>query len=126
MLIEDLSQITLLAEAIELFEKEDKESTQNIQQLAAKLPAFPGTELKKEVDVLIKSSADLLKQFANKAKPWALDRGYRTQIFDLMLDNPEKIAKNLIRKYTSAYKADGFVFNLRDVLKDIDLELKKA
>lgn len=123
MLLEDLSKIALLTEAIELFEKEDRESTQNIQQLAAKLPAFPGTELKKEVDALIKTSADLLKAFANKAKPWAADRGYRTQIFDLMLDNPEKIAKNLIRKYTSAYKADGFTFNLRDILKDINLDL---
>lgn len=123
MLLESLSQIAILSEATEIFEKEDKESAQNIQRMAAKLPAFPGTELKKEVDSLIKTSAGLLKAFASKAKPWAQERGYRTQIFDLMLDNPEKVAKNLIKKYTSSYKADGFKFTLNDILKDINLDL---
>ena len=124
MLLENLKP-TLLIEAAELFEREEIAGAQQIQQAASKLPAFPGTELKRQIEDLIGSSAQLLKDFARKAKPWAADRGYKTEIFDLMLDNPEKVAKHLIKKYTSSYKADGMAFNIRDILKDISLDLSK-
>ena len=124
MLLENLKP-TLLSEAIDLFEREDTTGAKQIQQAASKLPAFPGTELKQQIEDLISSSAQLLKNFAQKAKPWAAERGYKTEIFDLMLDSPEKVAKHLIRKYTSAYKADGMAFNIRDILKDISLDLGK-
>ena len=124
MFLEELKPNSLLEEAITVFEKEEQASAQSIQKMASALPAFPGTQLRKEIDELIKSSSNLLKDFAKKAKPFAQERGYRTQIFDTILNNPEKVAKTLIKKYASAYKADGFAFNLRDVLKDIDLELK--
>lgn len=123
MFLEELKPDLLIEEAMVLFEKEEP-TAQSIQHMVSQLPKFPGTQLKKEIDALVKSSAALLKDFAKKAKPFAQERGYRTQIFDVILDNPEKVAKNLIRKYASAYKADGFAFNLRDVLKDIDLNLK--
>ena len=124
MFLEELKPNSLLEEAITVFEKEEQASAQSIQKMASVLPAFPGTQLRNEIDGLIKSSSNLLKDFAKKAKPFAQERGYRTQIFDTILNNPEKVAKTLIKKYASAYKADGFAFNLRDVLKDIDLELK--
>lgn len=124
MFLEELKPNSLLEEAITVFEKEEQASAQSIQKMASVLPAFPGTQLRKEIDELIKSSSNLLKDFAKKAKPFAQERGYRTQIFDTILSNPEKVAKTLIKKYASAYKADGFAFNLRDILKDIDLELK--
>jgi hypothetical protein len=124
MFLEELKPNSLLEEAITVFEKEEQASAQSIQKMASALPAFPGTQLRKEIDELIKSSSNLLKDFAKKAKPFAQERGYRTQIFDTILSNPEKVAKTLIKKYASAYKADGFAFNLRDILKDIDLELK--
>lgn len=124
MFLEELKPNLILEEAIELFEREGQVSD-TIRNAVSLLPKFPGTQLKKEIDSLIASSADLLKDFAKKAKPFAQERGYRTQIFDLMLDNPEKVAKTLIKKYASSYKADGFVFNLRDILKDIDLNLSK-
>ena len=124
MFLEELKPNLLIVEAMELFEREEPEA-QSIQRMVSQLPKFPGTQLKKEIDSLIKSSADLLKDFAKKAKPFAQERGYRTQIFDVILDNPEKVAKTLIKKYASAYKADGMIFNLRDILKDIDLNLSK-
>ena len=124
MFLEELKPNLILEEAIELFEREGQGSD-TIRNAVSLLPKFPGTQLKKEIDSLIASSADLLKDFAKKAKPFAQERGYRTQIFDLMLDNPEKVAKTLIKKYASSYKADGFVFNLTDILKDIDLNLSK-
>lgn len=122
MFLEELKPNLLIEEAIKLFEREESEA-QSIQHMVSQLPKFPGTELKKEIDALIKSSAELSKNFAKKAKPFAQERGYRTQIFDMILDNPEKVAKTLIKKYASAYKADGIIFNLRDILKDIDLNL---
>jgi hypothetical protein len=124
MFLEELKPNLLIVEAMELFEREEPEA-QSIQRMVSQLPKFPGTQLKKEIDSLIKSSADLLKDFAKKAKPFAQERGYRTQIFDVILDNPEKVAKTLIKKYASAYKADGMVFNLRDILKGVDLNLSK-
>lgn len=123
MFLEEIKPNSLFEEAISIFEKEEQAPAQSIQKLVAALPAFPGTQLRKEIDDLIKSSAKLLKDFALKAKPYAQERGYRTQIFDTILGNPEKVAKTLIKKYASAYKADGFAFNLRDILKDIDLNL---
>ena len=125
MFLEELKPNTLLEEAIKLFEKEEHVPAQTIQKMTAALPAFPGTQLRKEIDDLIKSSATLLVDFAKKAKPYAQERGYRTQIFDIILDNPEKVAKTLIKKYTSAYKADRFAFNVRDILSTIDLNLSK-
>ena len=124
MLLEDFKKVDLLSEAIQLIEKEEPQTVQSIQQMASKLPAFPGTQLKKEIDSLIKSSAELLKDFAKKAKPWAAERGYKTEIFSTILDNPEKVAKALIKKYTSSYKDNPVAFNIRDILSNIDLSLK--
>jgi len=125
MFLEELKPNMLIEEAIAIFEREEQMPAQSIQKMASALPTFPGTQLRKEIDSLIKSSAILLKDFASKAKPFAQERGYRTQIFDVILDNPEKVAKTLIKKYTSAYKADRFTFNLRDILSTIDLNLSK-
>ena len=124
MLLEDFKTTDFLTEAVLLIEKEEPQTVHTIQQMATKLPPFPGTQLKKEIDALIKSSAELLKDFAKKAKPWASERGYKTEIFSTILENPEKVAKALIKKYTSSYKENASVFNIRDLLKDIDLELK--
>ena len=60
MLLENLKP-TLLVEAAEIFEREEIAGAQQIQQAASKLPAFPGTELKKQIEDLIGSSAQLLK-----------------------------------------------------------------
>lgn len=124
LLIEQLQAESILEEAVMIFEKESVESSSELKQMVSKLPPFPGTELKREITSLIKTSAQLIKDFAKKAKPWAADRGYRTQIFDMMLNDPEKVAKRLVRNYTTAYNADGMAFNIRDILKDIDLDLK--
>lgn len=118
----EIKQASLLNEAIEVFEREEASNT--IRDSVAQLPKFPGTQMKKEIDALILSSAGLLKDFARKARNFADDRGYRTQVFDTILDNPEKIAKMLIRKYVSAYKDDALAFSIKDLLKGVNLEIK--
>ena len=118
----EIKQTSLLNEAIEVFEREEASNT--IRNAVQQLPKFPGTQMKKEIDALILSSAGLLKDFAGKARNFADDHGYRTQIFDTILDNPEKIAKMLIRKYVSAYKDDAFAFSIKDLLKGVNLDIE--
>lgn len=122
MLLEELKPNFLYEEAISVLESESQE-VQTIKNLVSQIPKFPGTELKKHISELINTSAKLLKDFAKKAKPFAKSKGYRTQIFDQIIDNPEKIAKQLIRKYVTSYKDNAMIFNLRDILKDIDMNL---
>jgi hypothetical protein len=112
------------ADVIKLLERDEQSPVGQIKnQLSQRIPAFPGTQLKKEIDELIKNSASLIKDFAERAKPFAQQRGYRVEIFDTMLKNPEKVAKMLIKKYASSYKDDALAFRLRDVLKDVNLDL---
>ena len=123
MILTELLDMYVEAEAVELFIAEAAEASKSLEAEVAKLPAFPGTHLRRTIEELVSRAASELKIFAQAAKPWAAKRGYRTKIFDAILDNPEKVAKTLIRKYVTAQKADPRLFSVKNLLNGVSLDL---
>jgi hypothetical protein len=125
MIVQEILQLKLNEEAISVFEREERDVANSIKNKVNQLPAFPGVQMKDEIEKLIKSSAKLLKDFAEKALTYASERGYRTQVFKDVLQNPEKAAKNLIKKYTSSYSDNAVKFKISDMLDGINLDISK-
>jgi hypothetical protein len=90
----------------------------------ASVPKFPGTELRSEIDASIKKASKLLYDFAKAMLPFAIERKYKTDTLQKIIDNPEKVAKFLVAKYAKDYADDAIAFKVTDILKDIDLNLE--
>ncbi len=118
------SNLTLLREATEHIRAEDTTILNFLKESMSVLPPFPGIELRRQIEELIRKTSHMIAEYARKAKPWVQDRGYNTEIFNTMLQNPEKVAKRLISKYSSEYADDAIRFNIRDALKDISLDIE--
>jgi hypothetical protein len=93
---EYLTEHVMLAQTVEMAELPIVEE---VRRQVGSYMQFTGNTVKRNMDRLLLKTARELQEWAEHIRPFAEKNGYRTQVLDKILADPQKAAKALIRKY---------------------------
>jgi hypothetical protein len=93
---EYLTEHVMLSQTVE---QADLPILTEVRRQVQSYSSFTGETVKRNMDRLLTRTATELQDWAEHIRPFAEKNGYRTQVLDKILADPQKAAKSLIRKY---------------------------